>query len=105
MASLSQRVRLVRTALDVSQRELASRMRSHVVTLSLIESGRSKGRAKTIEHLAAGLGVEVAVLTDDRKCVEFIANHLGVPIAPASQDEQAMAQVIDGLRVLLKDKP
>lgn len=104
MASLAQRVRLVRTALDVSQRELAARMKGHVVTLSMIESGRSKGRARTVEQIAAGRGVDVAVLTDDRRCIEFLAQKLGVPVAPLSEDAQAVAQVVEGLRALLKDR-
>jgi len=102
MATFGLRLRLVRTALELTQRDLAERVGANVVTLSKLEADRTSPRPATIERLARGLKVHADVLLNDRSCAELLAGRLGVSLGPVSEDVEAVAKIVEGLKTLMR---
>lgn len=73
------RLKLLRTALNREQREVAKTAGYNVNTVSGIESGRAKAaRADTLAAIAGALGVSVDALHDDAACIRELIRITGV---------------------------
>ncbi len=74
------RLRLLRTALNISQRDLAERSGYPSPTLSNIETEKHEPRDATAADIAKALGVKQEALADDAECLREIARVLGVSL-------------------------
>jgi transcriptional regulator with XRE-family HTH domain len=83
--TLSDRLRLLRAARNVTQIELARRAGLEPVTLTRIEGGKREPRPATLDFLAQGLEVSRRALDDDLECFTELARICGLtlPLMPA----------------------
>ena len=101
--SIGEKIRKARLARKLSQKEVALSLEMDPAQYSRIETGKSDPYFSTVEKIAQALGVEIAVLLDERDV--FNVNSANKSVMEKLQllelldeeEQQSLFRIIDGL--------